>query len=124
MRSGLESTSGARLRALGAERQLGRARAEPAPGQQARDVDGIQHRQLASAVRHPDAGVGDEHVAVRAVDLGSRWASALRSGRAIRTGIYFGGNEMLMTPRQMVALGELYLHDGRARGQQVVPPTG
>jgi CubicO group peptidase (beta-lactamase class C family) len=35
-------------------------------------------------------------------------------------GIYFGGNEMLMTPRQMVTLGELYLNDGRVRGQQVV----
>jgi CubicO group peptidase (beta-lactamase class C family) len=36
-------------------------------------------------------------------------------------GIYFGGNEMLMTPRQMIAVGELYLNDGRARGRQVVP---
>jgi CubicO group peptidase (beta-lactamase class C family) len=38
-------------------------------------------------------------------------------------GIYFGGNEMLMTPRQMVALGELYLNDGRARGRQIVPAS-
>jgi CubicO group peptidase (beta-lactamase class C family) len=36
-------------------------------------------------------------------------------------GIYFGGNEMLLTPRQMVAFGELYLHGGRARGRQIVP---
>ena len=36
-------------------------------------------------------------------------------------GIYFGGNEMLMTPRQMIAFGELYLHRGRARGRNVVP---
>ena len=36
-------------------------------------------------------------------------------------GIYFGGNEMLMTPRQMVAFGELYLHRGRANGRQIVP---
>ena len=28
-------------------------------------------------------------------------------------GIYFGGNEMLMTPRQMLAFGELYLNRGR-----------
>jgi CubicO group peptidase (beta-lactamase class C family) len=28
-------------------------------------------------------------------------------------GIYFGGNDMLMTPRQMLALGELYLNKGR-----------
>jgi CubicO group peptidase (beta-lactamase class C family) len=28
-------------------------------------------------------------------------------------GIYFGGNDMVMTPRQMVAFGELYLDNGR-----------
>ena len=36
-------------------------------------------------------------------------------------GIYFGGNEMLMTPRQMITFGELWLNRGRANGQQVVP---
>ncbi len=36
-------------------------------------------------------------------------------------GIYFGGNEMLMTPRQMLAFGELYLRRGRVNGLQVVP---
>ncbi len=35
-------------------------------------------------------------------------------------GIYFGGNDMLMTPRQMLAFGELYLNKGRLHGQQVV----
>jgi CubicO group peptidase (beta-lactamase class C family) len=36
-------------------------------------------------------------------------------------GIYFGGNDMLMTPRQMVMFGELYLHQGRLNGRQIVP---
>jgi len=36
-------------------------------------------------------------------------------------GVYFGGNDMLMTPRQMLAFGELYLRHGRRNGQQVVP---
>ena len=36
-------------------------------------------------------------------------------------GIYFGGNEMLMTPRQMVAIGELYLNRGSFKGRQIVP---
>ena len=36
-------------------------------------------------------------------------------------GIYFGGNDMLLTPRQMVALGELYLNRGRVGDRQVVP---
>ena len=38
-------------------------------------------------------------------------------------GIYFGGNDMLMTPRQMLAFGQLYLNRGRANGRQVVPES-
>jgi CubicO group peptidase (beta-lactamase class C family) len=38
-------------------------------------------------------------------------------------GIYFGGNDMLMTPRQMLSYGELYLNRGRAGGVQVVPDS-
>lgn len=36
-------------------------------------------------------------------------------------GIYFGGNDMLLTPRQMLAFGELYLNRGRVGSRQVVP---
>ena len=36
-------------------------------------------------------------------------------------GIYFGGNDMLMTPRQMLAFGELYRNRGRVDGRQIVP---
>jgi CubicO group peptidase (beta-lactamase class C family) len=35
-------------------------------------------------------------------------------------GVYFGGNDMLMTPRQMLAFGELYLRGGRSAGRQVL----
>jgi CubicO group peptidase (beta-lactamase class C family) len=35
-------------------------------------------------------------------------------------GVYFGGNDMLMTPRQMVAFGELYLRGGAVGGRRVV----
>lgn len=35
-------------------------------------------------------------------------------------GIYFGGNDMLMTPRQMLAFGELYLQEGRRDTRQIV----
>ena len=35
-------------------------------------------------------------------------------------GIYFGGNDMEMTPRQMLTFGNLYLNDGRHQGQQVL----
>jgi CubicO group peptidase (beta-lactamase class C family) len=36
-------------------------------------------------------------------------------------GIYFGGNEMLLTPKQMLAIGELYLARGSHGGRQIVP---
>jgi CubicO group peptidase (beta-lactamase class C family) len=36
-------------------------------------------------------------------------------------GIFFGGNDMLLTPSQMVKFGELYLAGGRAGGRQIVP---
>lgn len=35
-------------------------------------------------------------------------------------GIYFGGNDMEMTPLQMLRFGLLYLNDGRYNGQQVL----
>jgi CubicO group peptidase (beta-lactamase class C family) len=38
-------------------------------------------------------------------------------------GIYFGGNDMLMTPRQMVAFGELYRNRGRVKELQLVPAS-
>ncbi|MCC7417696.1 MAG: serine hydrolase [Acidobacteria bacterium] len=38
-------------------------------------------------------------------------------------GIFFGGNEMAMTSRQMLALGELYLNHGRAGETPVVPAS-
>lgn len=37
-------------------------------------------------------------------------------------GIYLGGNQMAMTPRSMLAFGELYRNGGRAGGEQVVSP--
>jgi CubicO group peptidase (beta-lactamase class C family) len=36
-------------------------------------------------------------------------------------GIYLGGNEMLMTPKQMVAFGELFLNRGVVNGHALVP---
>lgn len=36
-------------------------------------------------------------------------------------GVYFGGNDMLMTPRQMVAFGELYRNDGRVGERRLFP---
>lgn len=36
-------------------------------------------------------------------------------------GVYFGGNDMLMTPRQMVAVGEWYRNDGRLGTSRLLP---
>ena len=35
-------------------------------------------------------------------------------------GVYFGGNEMSMTPRDMLAIGEMYLNCGRVGTRQIV----
>jgi CubicO group peptidase (beta-lactamase class C family) len=35
-------------------------------------------------------------------------------------GIYFGGNEMTMTPRQMLAFGELYRNGGQINGRRIL----
>ena len=36
-------------------------------------------------------------------------------------GIYFGGNDMLLSPAQMLSIGQLYLNRGRAGSRQLVP---
>ncbi|HEX6039757.1 serine hydrolase [Longimicrobium sp.] len=36
-------------------------------------------------------------------------------------GIFFGGNDMYLTPRQMLRLGQLWLDEGRVGDRQVVP---
>jgi CubicO group peptidase (beta-lactamase class C family) len=38
-------------------------------------------------------------------------------------GIYFGGNEMLLSPAQMLLLGQLYLDRGRHGSRQIVPAS-
>ena len=36
-------------------------------------------------------------------------------------GVYFGGNNMLLSPRDLVKVGELYRNNGRVGGQQLFP---
>lgn len=36
-------------------------------------------------------------------------------------GVYFGGNDMLMTPRQMLRFGELYLNGGKVGDTRLLP---
>ena len=57
---------------------------------------------------------GQEHLAKPLGFTLSRWPRDPQ-------GIYFGGNEMLLSASQMLAVGELYRNRGRAGGRQVVP---
>jgi CubicO group peptidase (beta-lactamase class C family) len=38
-------------------------------------------------------------------------------------GIYMGGSDMFMTPREMLQLGVLYLNDGEFKGKQIISKT-
>lgn len=46
----------------------------------------------------------------------------IRSWQQAPEGVYFGGNNLSLTPRGMLRFGQLYLNDGRIRGEQVLPP--
>ena len=122
MRSGLESTSGRNYGAwVQSPNWVRYALARPLiaePGTRIEYSTGNSH--LLSAILTKAAE--DEHVAVRA---GARWPgrSASRCAKWPQDpqGVYFGGNDMLMTPRQMVRFGELYENDGRVERPRVVP---
>ena len=124
MRAGLESTSGRNYGAWVRSAQLGALRAQTADGQRAGRGDGVQHRQLAPALGHPHEVNRRQHLAVRAGRIGraDRFPPG-QAGRRIRRAIYFGGNEMLLAPKQMVAIGELYLNRGKSSGRQIVPAS-
>ena len=45
----------------------------------------------------------------------------LRAWQRDPQGIYYGGNEMYLTPRDMLKIGTLFLHRGAWNGKQVIP---
>ena len=123
MRSGLQSTSN---RYYGAWVQSGnwvqyraRSAAFAEPGTYMDYSTGSSH--LLSAILTKATGKSTWQYAqeVLAKPLGFSLAQWPRDPQ----GIYFGGNDMLMTPRQMVAFGELYLKKGNVSGRQVVPAS-
>ena len=121
MRSGLESTSGANYgRWVSSANWVRFALERPLvsnPGTSMEYSTGTSH--LLSAILTKASGKTTHQFAtdVLAKPLGITLARWSRDPQ----GIYFGGNEMLMTPRQMITIGELWLHRGRANGAQVVP---
>lgn len=121
MRTGLQSTSGQNYGSWVNSRNWVRdALDRPMvtdPGTSMEYSTGTSH--LLSAILTKVSGTSTRQFAQRTLmgPLGITLAHWQRDPQ----GIYMGGNEMQMTPRQMVALGELYLNRGRHGGTQIVP---
>jgi CubicO group peptidase (beta-lactamase class C family) len=121
MRSGLESTSGRNYGAWVTSRNWVRyALARPLetpPGEEMEYSTGNSHLLSAMLTIATKKSTWQYAQEVLAKPLGfslARWPQDPQ-------GIYFGGNDMLFTPRQLVTFGELYLHRGRHGDQQIVP---
>jgi CubicO group peptidase (beta-lactamase class C family) len=123
MRPGLEGTSGRNYGAWVTSRNWVRhALARPmfaAPGEEMEYSTGNTH--LLSAILTAATGTSTWQFANDALakPLGFSLAPWPRDPQ----GVYFGGNDMLMTSRQMLAFGELYLNKGRVGDRQVLPAS-
>lgn len=121
MQAGLESTSGESYgRWVGSRNWVRFALARPMvsdPGTSMEYSTGSSH--LLSAILTRATGQSTHRFAqqVLATPLGFTLAAWPRDPQ----GVYFGGNEMLLTPAQMVAVGELWRNGGRVGTKQVVP---
>jgi CubicO group peptidase (beta-lactamase class C family) len=123
MRSGLESTSGrnygAWVRSPNWVRFVLRRPLVDEPGTRVEYSTGSSH--LLSAILTKAARMSTWQFAQESLakPLGfslAKWATDPQ-------GIYFGGNEMSMTPRQMVRFGELYLNEGLIGNQRIIPKS-
>jgi CubicO group peptidase (beta-lactamase class C family) len=123
MRSGLESTSGRNygswVRSSNWVRFVLTRPLEATPGETIEYSTGNTHLLSAILTRATRMSTWQFAEQSLARPLGFSLARWTRDPQ----GIYFGGNEMLMTPRQMVMFGELYLNRGRAGGRQIVPES-
>ena len=123
MRSGLESTSGSNYGEWVRSRNWVRHALErPVISEPGRDMEystGTTH--LLSAILTKTTKISTWQFAQTALmrPIGVTLAQWTRDPQ----GIFMGGNEMLMTPRQMVAFGELYMNDGRHNGTPIVPES-
>ena len=121
MRAGLASTSGRNYGAWVQSRDWVRAAlARPMVSDPGTDMEystGSSH--LLSAILTKATGVSTWQYAqtTLARPLGFPLARWLQDPQ----GIYFGGNEMQLTPRQMVTIGEMYRQRGVVNGRPVVP---
>lgn len=124
MQAGLQSTSGRGYGRWVSQRDWVRAAlAQPfvdAPGGGMIYSTGSTH--LLSAVL---ARVGGKPVRTLATEwLGPQAGFAIASWDTDPQGLHFGGNQMAMTPRSLLAFGELYRNHGRAAsGAQLLPAS-
>src|SRR5918994_1862587 len=120
MRSGLESTSSRNYGAwVQSANWVRHALAKPliaSPGTQMIYSTGNSH--VLSAILTKATGKSTWQFAQESLakPLGFSLAPWARDPQ----GIYFGGNEMVMTPRQMLAFGELYRNRGQVSGRQIL----
>jgi CubicO group peptidase (beta-lactamase class C family) len=120
MRSGLESTSGESYgRWVSSRNWVRYALDRPMvsdPGTSMEYSTGTSHLLSAILTRAAKRSTHQYLNEVLGKPLGITFARWPRDPQ----GVYLGGNEMLMTPRQMIAFGELWLNRGTAGTRQVV----
>ena len=123
MRSGLESTSGREYGAWVQSRNWVRyVLAQPLidePGTRVEYSTGTSH--LLSAILTKATKKSTWQFAQE--ELAKPLGFSLAQWPQDPQGIYFGGNDMLMTPRQMIRFGELYENDGRVGERQLIPKS-
>jgi CubicO group peptidase (beta-lactamase class C family) len=121
MRAGLEGTSNRNYGAWVQSRNwvrfvLSRDMLEP-PGGRMEYSTGSSHLLSAILTKATSKNTWQFAQETLARPLGFSLAPWMRDPQ----GIYFGGNEMVMTPKQMLAFGELYRNKGRFGDRQIVP---
>jgi CubicO group peptidase (beta-lactamase class C family) len=123
MRSGLESTSGRQYGAWVRSKNWVRyVLAQPLvdePGTRVEYSTGTSH--LLSAILTKATRLSTWQFAQQ--ELARPLGFSLAQWPQDPQGIYFGGNDMLMTPRQMIRFGELYENNGRVGDRQLIPKS-
>ena len=121
MRAGLMSTSGRNYgRWVASDDWVAFALSRPFvadPGVDMQYSTGVWH--LLSAILTDQAGASTLALARRW--LGEPLGISIPAWPRDPGGIYFGGNDMLMAPRDLLTFGELYLNGGDDNGQSILP---
>ncbi len=121
MRAGLDSTSGRNYgRWITSEDWVAHALSRPfvdRPGERMQYSTGVWHVLSAILTDHS----GQSTLALARSWLGHPLDIRFPAWPQDPSGIYFGGNDMLMSPRDLLTFGELYLKGGRNNGSAVLP---